>query len=123
MAENVAKRPIEKAKEDVERIGYVGWAKRIGADEAGADHQRRRWWLCAYADDQGEFHRAIDAEVAKLPEICRGVWGRANYARAIRVPDGVPARVDRLRCLGNAVVPQIVEMLGRRIMAEENPSR
>jgi DNA (cytosine-5)-methyltransferase 1 len=36
-----------------------------------------------------------------------------------RVADGVPARVDRLRALGNAIVPQIAEMIGRAIMELE----
>ena len=34
-----------------------------------------------------------------------------------RVADGIPRRVDRIGALGNAVVPQVVEEIGRAIMS------
>ena len=36
-----------------------------------------------------------------------------------RSGDGVPYWLDRLRCIGNAVVPQIAELIGRSIMETE----
>jgi DNA (cytosine-5)-methyltransferase 1 len=47
----------------------------------------------------------------------RGHW--AVEPNVGRVAHGVPNRVDRLRGLGNAVVPQVVEWIGRRIVEAE----
>lgn len=116
IAENVQEAAIANAARDIGRLGYHTDCRCISANAAGADHQRDRWWLCAYTDNQGKLHRSLDAKVAELPTICRSLWGASNYARAIRIPDGLPNRMDRLGALGNAVMPMIPEAIGNAIL-------
>lgn len=119
IAENVARKPISRAASDVIAETRTTAIRNISAGYCGADHKRSRWWMVAHPYQSGEFHRLIDAEVARLPKLCEGVWGASNYSRVLRVPHGVSNRVDRIRALGNAVVPQIPEIIGRAILAAE----
>lgn len=48
-----------------------------------------------------------------------GQWWETE-PRVGRVADGIPSRVDRLRTLGNAVVPQVAEFVGRLVMCHAN---
>ena len=57
----------------------------------------------------GVFRRSLGHVTAWQPEPNVG-----------RVANGVFRRVDRLRCLGNAVVPQVAEVVGRVIMELDN---
>ena len=46
-----------------------------------------------------------------------GYWGTTEAPSPVcRVDDGIPNRLDKLRALGNAIVPQCSEWIGRRIV-------
>jgi len=58
---------------------------------------------------------AIGAGQDGRPELGRSEWW-AVEPDVGRVAHGIPNRVDRLRGLGNAVVPQVAEWIGRRLI-------
>lgn len=122
VAENVQEAAIANAAGNLSELGYATYYRRISGTDCGADHQRNRWWAFAYPHAESELHSAIDAEVAELPTLCKGLWGSENYARAIRVSDGLPHWMDEraaIEALGNAVIPQIPEAIGRAILATQ----
>lgn len=72
----------------------------------------------ADAASQWRDGRGQGAKSTGRAELADGGWWASEPAVG-RVAHGVPNRVDRLRCLGNAVVPQIPELIGRAILAAE----
>ena len=119
IGENVSERAIKHAADRIAALGYGVSVRRISGADCGAWHQRHRWWLVAHPHDKGEFRRALDEEVAKLPSLCRGLWGAETYARAIRVSPGPARGLDeaRLTALGNSGIPAISQAIGNAIQA------
>lgn len=115
IAENVSEHAIRTAANQLADVGYVVAVRNISGDDCGAPHVRSRWWVVAHPHEESEFQRALNAEVAKLPELCANLWTAETYARALRVSDGVPHRVHRVEALGNAVIPQIPQVIGMAI--------
>jgi DNA (cytosine-5)-methyltransferase 1 len=69
-------------------------------------------------NEQGPHRRRTGAgQPAGNGSPCGGLW--STEPDVGRVAHGVPARVDRLHGLGNAVVPQIPEIIGRAILNAE----
>lgn len=102
---------------DLHALGFDAEWSTVTACSVGAAHTRRRLFAVAYPHGQRESVFAVDGEVAGLRHVAadRGRWG-VPTAHDVRADDGVPHRVDRLRTLGNAVVPQVAEYVGRLIM-------
>ena len=108
-------RGLERVLADLAESGYDAEWDCIPAAAVGAPHLRARTWLLAYP--RGQRNAADDTVFAgqPLPDV-RDWWAPAPDVR--RVDDGPPYVLDsaqRLRALGNSAVPQVAEMIGRRL--------
>lgn len=108
---------LDSVLSDLEGIGYTARTFVIPACAVDAQHRRDRVWVVAHADLKGLEERegitGHDGEERQAVErSCR--WQPESGLD--RVAHGVSRRMDRLRVLGNAVVPQVVEQIGRAIL-------
>lgn len=116
---------------DLAAIGYDAEWHCIPTSAIGGLHERDRVWIAAYPH----------TDSLRLQGIWRapiGTWPEEQFARLVQVAlrdavptrsgggvhDGVSDRAHRLHALGNAVVPQIPELIGNAILeAHRNTSR
>lgn len=104
---------LETVVSDLETSGYeVAPPLEVPACAFGHDHKRSRLWFLGYSDSHSQPVMPVDAEMAGLP------FGNSN-AQRMGATNGLSKRLDtyRLGALGNAVVPDIPEWIGRHIIA------
>jgi DNA (cytosine-5)-methyltransferase 1 len=108
---NFAKLGLDKAIFDLETAGYTARAAIYPACSIGAPHERNRLFLVAHSSGVRlpESYKHLEF-MFKIKKSDPGTWNgrRLDKPGIQRVVDGVPAQMDRLKCLGNAVVPQQV---------------
>ncbi len=96
----------------LERIGYRVSRLQRSALDCGAPHLRRRVFFVANALQQrwekGQGVRITPSNAPLHPWFTapRGDWIETR-TRNHRMDNGIPNRVDRIKALGNAVVPQV----------------
>ena len=125
IVENVSallRRGLADVLGDLAAVGYDAEWHCIPASQIGAHHRRDRVWIVAHADGAGLQERfmfkRISAEKRRHDNGQNAPLAGARFAvpEVVRRFHGIPRRVDRITALGNAVVPQIPELIGKAIM-------
>jgi DNA (cytosine-5)-methyltransferase 1 len=136
--ENVAAllvRGFDTVLADLHALGFDAEWSVLSACAMGAPHTRERLFVLAYPHDSGlqaggasgvrngreVVGRRIGAEYLYAPAKPSGSEGGTNWTtepELDRLADGLSDRMDRTRlfALGNAVVPQVAEHIGRLIV-------
>jgi len=117
---------LDSVLADLEMEGYATRTFHIGAVGVNAPHRRMRVWIVAHDDSAGQPHRAGEYRGSSTScgtgERCDGIPSSIQAGwdipwievatRFCRVDDGLPPwihsrRVQRLKALGNAIVPAV----------------
>ena len=104
---------------DLAALGYDAEWEVFSAAEVGAPHLRERVWVVAYPNrnrleavaNEGVLREPSDdtRSAGRLGEMGgAAIWSRPcpSGARPMGVGNGIPADLDRIKALGNAIVPQ-----------------
>lgn len=115
-----AGRGLDVVVGDLTAMGYVSEWQVYPASLFGAPHRRARLWLVAHSDNQGEPDSPLNAKTSILPKPDGAYRAWPDPPRDLGMGNGAANRMDRIRACGNAVVPQVAEYVGRRIMEAFN---
>lgn len=128
IVENVAAllvRGVGRVCGDLADIGYDAEWKVVSAANVGTLHQRKRVLIVAYPR-QERIQRVFSKEIQRFPAFswCKDVRRAEDLRNRSDLPpplfrgtrDGIPHWMDRVGCLGNAVVPQVAEYVGQCVM-------
>jgi len=122
----ISVRGLSEVIKGLSEIGYSSEWQIISARDIGAWHLRKRMFIVSYPNSEG-----LEGDVSKVMER-KGYWRQyANIARpgwrspTPRIcgkPHGIPNRMDRLKSLGNAIVPQVAQVIMEAIkeISDEN---
>ena len=142
LVENVAallNRGLDEVLGSLAESGYDAEWQVISANFVGSQQLRKRLYLVAYSAIPGTIRKSTGDERSQGDISVRGrVFGGnremagkkgsktqrytepwATEPNIRRVADGIPNQLDRLRALGNAIVPQCAEFVGRCVLAAE----
>lgn len=118
--ENVAAllgRGLDKVLGDLASLGYDAEWHCIPASACGANHHRDRLWIVAYPNGTQRQRSSLSSRIHKEhANIISASWWQTEPSVG-RVANGIASQSHRLKALGNAVVPQIPELLGRAYLA------
>lgn len=122
LVENVAAllvRGIGRVLGDLAESGFDAEWSVLPACALGFPHTRERVFIVAYADGlQPGQRRGFQFGQGGEGPGDLDLW--PGEPEPVRVADGIRDRVDRNERLANAVVPQAVELIGRRILSGVN---
>lgn len=117
--------PWWRFRDGLESLGYAVLPFRIRACCLGAKHQRERVFLFAQIPDaNGNGLEGWEGQEAWQPSkptrpVERMDWPNIPTSRGFNSRAGLSTYVDEMRGLGNAVVPQVAEFIGRLILEAE----
>ena len=123
-------RGLADVRRDLTRGGYELRVGEISACALGAPHARSRLFGIAHTAGLGRCPWRHDAagtgtaggQLEDGRAARRSGWWTTE-PRVARMAYGVPGGVDQRRALGNAVVPQVAEHLGRLLVAADQEAR